>query len=82
MDNRKTNKNSFRKLIEKACKGTTVSPREVHQEIFNCGYKNFMELGLTLEELKTIVSDIAESKAVRGIPDSIEDTYVEDEANN
>ncbi len=62
MNIKKSNKNAFNKLIEKACEGTDVSSKELYREIINNGYGNFKELELSLEDLKVIVADISESK--------------------
>ena len=58
-----TNK-SFNKLVEIACKSTNVSTKELLRELVNYGYQDFKELDLTLEDLKMIVSDIADSKEI------------------
>ena len=62
MNIKKPNKNAFSRLIEKACKGTDVSTRELHREFINYGYSNFKDLELSLEDLKAIVAGISESK--------------------
>ena len=62
MNIKKPSKNAFNKLIEKAYKGSNVSTKELHREFDNNDYKNFKALNLTLEDLKMIVSDIADSK--------------------
>ena len=62
MNIKRSKKSGFNRLIEKACKGTAVSTREFYREIASNGYKNFKDLDLTLEELKSIVLDIADSK--------------------
>lgn len=61
-----TNK-SFNRLLEIACKGTTVSTKELLRELVNYGYQNFKDLDLTLEDLKMIVSDIADSKEISAL---------------
>ena len=62
MNIKKPYKNTFNRLIEKACKGTDVSTRELYREFINYGYSNFRDLELSLEDLKAIVADISESK--------------------
>lgn len=62
MNFKKHNKNAFNLLIEKACKGTDVSTRELYRELVNYGYSNLKDLELSLEDLKAIVADISESK--------------------
>ncbi len=55
-------KNRFHKLLEKACKGTSITPRELIRELVYSGYKNLYDLDLTLDDLKMIVSDLEDSK--------------------
>ena len=62
MNIKKQKKSAFNRLIEKACNGTDVSTRELHREFINYGYSNFKNLNLSLEDLKSIVADISESK--------------------
>ncbi len=62
-----SNYKSFNKLIGKACKGTTVTTKELLRELVDNGYQNFKELDLTLEDLKMIVSDIADSKEISAL---------------
>lgn len=74
------NNKSFNKLIGKACKGTTVSTKELLRELVYIGYKNFKELDLTLEDLKIIVSDIADSKEISASHTHVSGTRAEVEA--
>ena len=62
MNIKRPKKNAFNRLIEKACKGTDVSTRELYREFASNGYGNFKDLNLTLEDLKLIVLDISDSK--------------------
>ena len=55
-------KKQFHKLLEKACKGTSITPRELLRELVNSGYKNLYDLDLSLDDLKMIVSDLEDSK--------------------
>lgn len=54
----------FQKMLEKACKGTFVTPRELNQELVAGSYKNLKEMDLSLEDLKLVVSDIEDTKEI------------------
>ncbi len=67
MGNMKLKNIAFNKLIEKACKGTIVSTKELHRDLYNSGYHDLYDLDLELEDLKMIVSDIADSKEISSL---------------
>lgn len=54
----------FQKMLEKACKGTLVEPKELSQELVTGSYKALREIDLSLEDLKAIVSDIEDTKEI------------------
>lgn len=57
----------FLKMLENACKGTLVTPKELSQELVTGGYKALKEINLSLEDLKAIVSDIADTKEIAAL---------------
>lgn len=60
------NKKHFQTMLEKACKGTIVTPRELLRELVISGYKNLYSGDLSLEEVKMIVVDLVDSKEISG----------------
>lgn len=60
-------KKQFHKLLEKACKGTSVTSKELLRELVNAGYRNLDDIDLALEDLKMIVSDLVDSKEISAL---------------
>jgi hypothetical protein len=57
-------KKYFHTLLEKACKGTNVTAKDLLRELVNSGYKNIYSGDLSLEDLKMIVADLVDSKEI------------------
>lgn len=60
------NKQYFQTQLEKACKGTVITPRELLRELINSGYKNLYSGGILYDELEVTVADLIDSKEVTG----------------
>ena len=63
----------FNRLLAKACKGTSITPRELLRELIGIGYQNVSDIDFSLEDLKEIVADLVDSKdnaAIYNIPSS------------
>lgn len=85
-------KKYFHNLLEKACKGTIVTPKELLRELVNSGYKNLYAGDLSLDELKMIVADLIDSKEIAEIYSNksgkktaiaeIEEIEIDDEDND
>jgi len=57
-------KKRINRLLERACKGTSVTSKELLRELVTSGNMNLYEIGLNLDDLKSIVADLAESKEI------------------
>lgn len=62
MNKDNTSKNPLQKILEKACKGTAVTTRELITALSAYDLAAIREGEITAEDLKTIVSDIADDK--------------------
>lgn len=54
----------YQKLLETACKGTPVTPKELLRELVYTGYKKYYDIDLGLDDLKSIVADLVDSKEI------------------
>lgn len=57
-------KKEFQKMLEKACKDSVVTPKELLRELVSSGYKNIYDMEITLDELKSVCDDLEDSKEI------------------
>ncbi len=57
-------KKEFQKMLEKACKDSLVTPKELLKELVSSGYKHFYDLEITLDDLKAVCEDLEDSKEI------------------
>ena len=62
------NKKTFNKILKEACKGTSVSPKEVIQDLIRGGAIDLFYLDLSKEDVQLIVADLVESKEISSSP--------------
>ncbi len=51
-------------MLERACKDSVVTPKELLRELVSSGYKNIYDMEITLDELKSICEDLEDSKEI------------------
>lgn len=57
-------KKYFNSLLEKACRGTSITPKELLRELVTSGYKDIYSSDLRIEDLKMIIADLVDSKEI------------------
>ncbi len=57
-------KKKFQKMLEKACKNSAVTPKELLRELVSSGYNNIYECEFGIDELKYIIDDLEDAKEI------------------